>query len=425
MIVLFTVALLAAPVSLPEALARGADAPGAQAADHRAEAAAAAARATGRAALLPVVGVQARLDGVHEPRAVTTPVGALAVEPGRTLAVGLEVRQPLFDPAGLLYATPAAEADARAARHGAARARQIHAALAADAWLGVKAVDARQATAASYVASLKARRDQLAALVGEGVALRADLLRVELALSQAEEEVRGLARQRAVATRQLGRAIGQDGPVEVAGDARLPTFPATAERPEIAALAARIEATGHREDAALGELLPRLEAYGRYTAASTDLEDRAWLEGGVALTWIPLAAGTRGPREDAAQAEGRALRAEAADLARAIATERAAAEAALADALDQQAVAAEAIVEAEESLRLEQARYDDARATLTELLAAEATIRDRRTRLALAGLAAIRAQVQLALATGALQPDDLQGGSADPRGKIAPEGGEG
>ncbi|MEZ4466812.1 MAG: hypothetical protein R3F43_20780 [bacterium] len=117
MIALFTVALLAAPVSLPEALARGADAPGAQAADHRAEAAAAAARPPGAPPCSPSSACRPASTACTS-RGRSRPPWALAVEPGRTLAVGLEVRQPLFDPAGLLSATPAAEADARAACHG-------------------------------------------------------------------------------------------------------------------------------------------------------------------------------------------------------------------------------------------------------------------------------------------------------------------
>ncbi|MCB9546658.1 MAG: TolC family protein [Myxococcales bacterium] len=210
----------------------------------------------------------------------------------------------------------------------------------------------------------------------------------------------------------------------MAGGADLPAF-AAAGRPEIDALAARVEATDHRRDAAQGELWPRLDAYGRYTAADTDLEARGWLEGGVALTWVPFAAGTRGARADAGDAELAALRAEQGELARAIATEVAAAQAALEDALDQQAVAERAIAEAEESLRLEQSRYDDARATLTELLAAQATLRDRRARLALAGLAAIRARVQAHLADGSLQPVDSKAKTSALIMKVDGDGSEG
>ncbi|MEZ4466811.1 MAG: hypothetical protein R3F43_20775 [bacterium] len=284
-------------------------------------------------------------------------------------------------------------------------------------------MDARQATAASYVASLKARRDQ-----PPRSSVRASRCAPTCCASSwrcprpKRRSAASLASARWPPAARPGHRPGRPG--GGGGRRAAADLPGDGRAAGIAALAARIEATGHREDAALGELLPRLEAYGRYTAASTDLDDRAWLEGGGADVdpWRPgRAAPARTPPRRGQGAAGRGGRSgpghrHGAGRRRGRL---------LADALDQQAVAAEAIVEAEESLRLEQARYDDARATLTELLAAEATIRDRRTRLALAGLAAIRAQVQLALATGALQPDDLQGGSADPRGKNAPEGGEG
>lgn len=406
--ILLLIAALASPspdaISLDDALARAGSAPATRAAQAQAEAADRGVDAVRRNALLPVIGVGAEYRRVHEPLSITTPIGPFQIEPERVLAAGVDVTQPLFKPQALLYDTPAAKQQARAARLNADAVRQQRAADVGDAWLGIKRIDAQRAATEAFIASLAERDRVITALVEAGRGLEADRLKISLALDQARQDLRALDAQRTVATRRLGQLLGKDTPVDVAGDPSLATAKAASGvRPDLSALDARIAATNTRRDAVWGGLLPSLDLFGSARYADTDqVQDRTWLEGGVRLTWVAFAGNTRSAQADALEAEARALSMQREDARRGIDVEIAAARAALETANGQLEVARRGIEQAKTSLDLEQRRYDGQAATMNDVLAAEATLRERRTREAVAALDVIGAQIALRRAEGRL-----------------------
>jgi outer membrane protein TolC len=316
----------------------------------------------------------------------------------------------------LLFGNKAARADAEAARLAAGRTRQELAAEAADAYLEVLAVDARRRATAAYVRSLAQSLDETRARVEAGRALEADALKIEQALERAELELLGLDEAREVAVAALARAVGSDDPVEPgpapdwlrrpvpsADDAVARALEA---RLDLEALDTTAEALEQRRAAVRAEAIPRLDARAAWvwTSGSPYAEDR-WVEGSVVLSWVPFAAGTRGPRAAAAAAERDAVEHRAAEARRGAAVEVRSALAALATARKGVGVGERGIEQATETLRVERERHAAGRVTTNNLLEAEAGLRSQRTLFELARLEVVRAWVDLWLAMG---EDDLR-----------------
>jgi outer membrane protein TolC len=390
-------------LSLQQALTAARSAPGPQAAKARAEAAEEAADAQWRRGRLPRIGVGAEYRRIHEPLEITTPIGPFQTEPERVLAVGVELTQPLFEADALLYAEPAARADARAANHAARRAAESRAYAAGQAWLAVRRVDAQVAATQAFEKSLAERANLMQAQVDAGRGLEADRLKVSLALDQARQDLRALAQRRRIATLQLAQATGMAGGVDVDPGAALPSTETPAQRADLAALDAQIDALAIQQDAVWGELWPSVVLNGKASYADTDLvPDRKWVEAGVQLRWVPFAGGTRGARADALAAQTRAIRAQQSDARRQAALDVANAQAQLATARGQLEVATRGIEQAQASLALEQKRYAAQRATMNDVIAAQAQLRERRTRSALADLDVLGAELTLRWAEGRL-----------------------
>ena len=111
----------------------------------------------------------------------------------------------------------------------------------------------------------------------------------------------------------LGRAVGEDDPVDAASAPDWLERPAPqaddaivralANRTDLGALNAADEALAKRRAAIRAEAIPSLEASAAWvwTSGSPYTEAR-WVEGAVVLNWAPFAAGTRGPRAAALNA---------------------------------------------------------------------------------------------------------------------------
>lgn len=390
-------------LTLQQALTAARNAPGPQAAKARAEAADEAANAQWRRGRLPRIGIGAEYRRIHEPLEITTPVGPFQTEPERVLAVGVELTQPIFEADALLYAEPAARADARAAHHAARRAAEGRAYAAGQAWLTVRRIDAQIAATQAFEKSLTERAQTMQALVDAGRGLEADRLKVSLALDQARQDVRALTQQRRIATLQLAQATGMSGAVDIDVSSTLPAAEVPARRADLAALDAQADALAIQQDAVWGELWPSVVLNGKASYADTDLvPDRKWVEAGVQLRWVPFAGGTRSARADALAAQTRAIRAQQADTRQQAVLDVAQAQALLETARGQRDVARRGIEQAQASLTLEKQRYTAQRATMNDVIAAQAQLRERRTRTALADLDVIGAELTLRWAQGRL-----------------------
>jgi multidrug efflux pump subunit AcrB/outer membrane protein TolC len=401
----------AADVTLAEALRRGAERPAADAAGRRADAVDEAGRAQRRGAYLPTVGTSYQVADRDRDLELETPIGSFPFGSSRADTAAVEVIQPLFDPARLLYVNPATRMESDASRLSARRTTDALAAAAGEAYLDVLSIEAGIAANRAFVTSLEARLTETVSRVEAGRALQADALKIRLTLETAELEVLALEERLEVARSELGRTLGEPGPVHAAPapdwvgrpapDVSAVLERAIAARPDLQALDLTAEAVDRRRAAVKAELIPRLDARvgWTWTDGSPYTED-SWVEGALVVSWRPFDAGTRGPRAAALSAERDALRADLSEARRAVEIE-------IRDGLSRLVTAREAVnvslrgvEQATETVRVERERNAAGRTTTNELLEAEAQLRDQHTRLEIAKLEVVRAWLRLWLAVG-------------------------
>ena len=154
-----------------------------------------------------------------------------------------------------------------------------------------------------------------------------------------------------------------------------------------------------------------LRCWYRSTSDRGGLEPLAesiqWVEGGLTLTWNPIAAGTRGVRGAALEAQGEAMSARLVEARRAAEVEVRAALARLATARGALGVGERGVEQATETLRVERERHRVGRVTTNDLLEAEAALYERTLLQEIARLEVARSWVQLWLAMG---EDELPAG---------------
>lgn len=397
-------------LSLDEVLERAADRPRSEARRWRAEADDQRAEAERRAAWWPTVG--AAIDAVRRDRDFdfATPLGDFTLGERSSEAFAIEVQQPLFDPVRVLYAAPAARSAAQAAHLKAERVRQESTIEAARAYLNVLALQARVEATESFVDSLSARLIESEQRVEAGRILESEALKVRLDLESAELDLRHLLANRRVAELELGRAVGHSGAVVpnalTAFDRSLQPkasrlISLTNQRPDVRAIEEEVKVFDLRARAVRAERLPKLSARATWQSASGDpFRPEELLEGAVALTWRPFAAGTRAPRAAAFEAESEAIKADLDEFRRAI-------EVQVHHALEELEVARTAVDVrhrgfelATETLRVERQRYAAGRSTTNDLLDAETALRRRQTESALAELEVLAVWLQLDLVVG-------------------------
>jgi len=404
LLVLLLTPRVAAAEALPfdEALRRAGDRPAATAADEGARAVERRSLAERRSGYLPSLTASYLESERDRGLELRTPIGNFDFGAARVASAGIELAQPLFDPARRLGGGAASRLESDAARLESRRVRDGLVAAAGESHLAVLAAEARIAATDAYVASLRARFDETMARVDAGRALESDALKIRLALESAELDRLALAEGLAVARAELARAIGADGEMDASEapdwtarpvpELSAATSVARSARPDVAALAAAVEALDRRVASVRAERLPRLDA--RVAWSWTDgspYVQKQWTEGAVVMSWNPFASGTRAPRVAALESELEAARARLGEAERTIAIELRRARARLVTAREAVAVGERAVGQATESVRVERERADAGRVTTNDLLAAEAELRDRRTNLELARLDVVRA----------------------------------
>ncbi len=404
-------AISALALSLEQAIERATARPRARAAEARAEAAEHGAAAERRAALWPTLSVALEAKRRDRDFALSTPIGGFVLGERASDSTAVEIVQPLLDPARLFFRSKAARSDATAAASAARRTRQQLATEASRSFLSLLAIDARRRSTDAFIASLEAGLREMEERVGAGRTLEADALKVRLDLESAELDRQVLEQARQVASYDLGRAVGHDGPVEPRFDGEIERggevstaellASALVRRPDVGALSAQLQALELRARAVKAERYPRLVARATFVSSSGDPflpEDQ--IEGGISVSWKAFAAGTRGPRAAALEAERRALAAELTELRRAIEIEIRTAVTGLENARAAARVRRRGVELATETLRVERERNRAGRATTNDLLDAEAALHRQRTQSELARLDILRAWFNLALAAG-------------------------
>jgi outer membrane protein TolC len=397
-------------LTLEQAMARAAQRPRALAAGDRARAAREAAVAERRAALFPTVSIEGGFLLRDRQLTLATPVGELDIADHDALSARAVVRQPILDPARLLYLAPARDREAGAAVAAARRSRGEAAGEAADRFFAVAAAGEAAAAARALAERLESRAGEIAALAAEGRALERDVLRLELAAADARQAERAYTARRRVAARALAVAVGADGAIEPVFDLeRAPPPPdpdlaarALASRGDLAAIEESRQAAQLRGRAVGAEWIPSIDLAGGWFYDQNAFSDqKQFFQVAVNLTWRPLVAGTRGPRIRAARAEASARHREGIEARRGVAV---AIEAGMADleiARDAVRVAERGVDEAIESRRVTLERYRAGRETISDLIEAETLVADRASRRRAALIELWRARALLDVTAGA------------------------
>jgi len=397
----------AEPVTLSEALATSVGAPAPEAAERAADAARSEARAATWAAVGPAVGAEASAWRRDDPLQIAFdvpegPTLAITQQPDRLVSLGAEARLPVLDAPAIARIRPARQS-ARASRATAERAAHVAALQAAEAWLDVRVLDARRDATAAYVASVQAVHADLQARHGASLVVESDVLRAEVARLDAEQQLRALDRQRGVATRRLGAALGRSEPAEPTGPLPEPGGPTPAtRRRDLEAAEAQVAARRGERGAVLADALPTIEVYAGYRYLDqANLVDNDWLEAGIRARWTPIARGARPGRHRALGQRVAEAEARQEQLRLAIEVEQAAADAAVDVARAEVEVRSRAVAQATLAAEQVSDRYRQGLATWTELLEVQAELRQQRTRYEVARIESLRAALRRQVALGA------------------------
>lgn len=314
----------------------------------------------------------------------------------------------------LRNATQAAQAQLLAAQHARDTVRLGLVSAVVQAWLGVRTLDAQQATVATQ---RKLRDDSLALVrrrVEGGVASGLDLAQADGAVAALAAQQLELHRQRELLVNQLGLLSGQPG-LQLPVDARALPSPVTApaglpselllRRPDLQQAEATMRASFAQYEVTRKSAWPSLSLTGSFGAQSADLVDllkagaRTWAFGPSLLVSV-FDAGRNQARTDEARA-----RAEQAAINWQQAAQTAFRE--VADALvNAQQLAAQAVeVERQrgaalEAQRIAQRRYEAGYSGFLEVLDAQRGAQDAELALLRARQARLDASVALLKALG-------------------------
>jgi outer membrane protein TolC len=256
----------------------------------------------------------------------------------------------------------------------------------AAAYLDVLLARASRRVQEDAVRRAQATLDDTVARRKGGVALREDVLRAEVQLSESREAL-VLAREGEYnAVARLNNAMGRNAglPLEVIDLEAQPPLPgalahllelAAAERPEVGLARQAVAAAQAGREAARGEFLPRI--FVRAVAGHTDGQNviTGWQEGAGLHVEAPLYAGGRHRGElRAAEAELEAALADAQAILDAISLQVNLAYRGVVAARERIDLARTAVVQARENLRLVRARYRNGNATPTDIVDSEAAL---------------------------------------------------
>ncbi|MBX7059580.1 MAG: efflux RND transporter permease subunit [Leptospirales bacterium] len=430
-----TMAALAAPLALAaqppvrllgleETLRLAAQAPAAVQAAAEAKAREYDAQSFRRSIYLPQVGVVAGTEMRDRRLTVRTPLLPLTGDSGGQRRVvpqaGIEITQPLYDPENMDYRVYAVEYQAKAAALRAERARQEAVASAATAYLDVLELDVHRSSLQRFVENLNRRRSEVRRLYELGMVSQSDLLRLKIAVDEANRALQTLEQKRPVALLALGRSVGLEMPANAAGlDAELPeraSVPLEGEivasrerRYDLQALALQIRARERELEALQLPFLPSIFARGQWVYQdSGQLTTNNWFSLYLGLRLPIFESATRSSRRSAVESELRGLRALQADAERAVRIQLELACASLSEQEREVAGRRRSVSNARQTVLIELERYRSGRSSLSTLLEAEELLRTQEEKLALAPLAWRRAWFEYALARGDLSvaPDN-------------------
>lgn len=287
-----------------------------------------------------------------------------------------------------------------------------------DAYLGVLRAQREMAVAQQAEKTAEAMLARVRDRYGQGLVVQADLLSTQVNHAQRRQQTIRARNELSVARSALNLMMARpaDDELVLEDEVVVPPQPAPlqdietqalAERPDLRAAALESEAQDHNVRAAKGALGPRISLFGAWesdTAAFVSNGGNNWL-GGVQVHLDLFTGGAR-----RAELEKQRARLNQATAGRMALQDRARLEVRrayydLQANLEQVEVARIAIAQADESLRIQQNRYDNGLSPLTDLLRVEEDTRRTQSDYWQTLYRAALSRAALQLAAGTLSPD--------------------
>ncbi len=200
---------VATPTSLTATMQAAADNTRVQAARWRAQAADATARAAWRGSWAPSLDLQAQAARRDQLSTIDTPAGAFTLGDRDVYEATLSLRQPLLDLSNQAYGAPASQRVAQAQHQQVLRQQRVQAAAAASHYLDWLALEAQRQAILSLQDSLQLRAARVRNQSTAGRALQADVLDMDVAVTEARQQLVEIEAQQTVLRQDLTRLTGR------------------------------------------------------------------------------------------------------------------------------------------------------------------------------------------------------------------------
>ncbi len=229
-----------------------------------------------------------------------------------------------------------------------------------------------------------------------GVGSNFEALRAKVAVANAKPDLIRARNSYKVNLERLREAMGlrnvDTSRMQLIGELQFEAFPISSDdalatafgsRPELIAFQAAVQAGERNVKVEKGQLLPRIEIYANYgffrAPEATEADVLDGFEIGVRSTWNIWSGGSRRARVSQAKSDVRDLKLQLDELLLNIEVDVRDAWLSLQDAVELVKASEEVVVEAEESLRLAQARFDVGASTQLDVLDAQVSLTEART----------------------------------------------
>lgn len=301
-------------------------------------------------------------------------------------AAGADMSVPVWTSGRISGAIGAATAGARGAGAQEARSAADLRLAVAEAYVGVFRARRALEVAESSAASLKSHADDVQVMYDKEAVPQSDLLAAKVALANAAQQRLRAANALRLASANYNRRVGQpldrspdlDEPsaqAPVAAGEALERMIARAQerRPELTAVAAQGEAFHQAARAERAQALPQVALHAGYNHLDNLILDREnFASVGIGFQWRLFDSGQVRARASALRSRARAAEQQLADLRSLVALDVETAVLNREEAAARVGVAADAVAQAEENLRIAKELYAGGLGTNTQVLEAEA-----------------------------------------------------
>lgn len=282
------------------------------------------------------------------------------------------------------------------------------------AFYGLLVAEARRVVAEESVRAAEKEAADIQEMINQGMAVKSDLLSMQVQLADFRQQLSSAAGAVETAKAALNTVLSRpiDSPIQVAGaleskDFKLPGVDeliriALQERPDYRKANQEIAAMEQRSKAARGQWLPDLNVFANVGRSSRNITDGSSdFAIGAGVTFDLLDFG-RNPRIEQARAVTEAVRSRAVHQANSIRLEISQAYQMFKTSRERLDVAATAVDQGEEALRIVRDRHQEGLTTITEVLRAQTALLGARMNLLGARYDLYLSFAKIKLATGSL-----------------------